>query len=609
MRKESIKEFKTHSIQAEFCVVGGGMAGVCAALSAARNGIKTVLVQDRPVLGGNASSEVRMWVCGADGPDNKETGILEELMLKNFHENPMLEYAQWDHVLYGTCMEQENLTVMLNCSVMDVATKINKIQSVKAWHMTQQCYYDITAAFFADCSGDSVLKISGAKYRWGRESKEEYGEKFAQEVADDKTMGSSILIQLRETDLHVPFIAPSWAHSYTDETAPKRALNPQNGHNFWWLEFGGTKDTIAEADEIRDELLKTAYGVWEYIKNHPDGRAKNWEIDWIGSLPGKRENIRYVGDHTLIESEVMAEGKFDDMVAYGGWPMDNHHPQGVKFEGDPTDFNHSPSPYGIPYRSLYSCNIDNLFFAGRNISASHMAMSSTRVMATCSLMGHAIGHAASIAIKQNLSPRGVYENAIPQLQQLLMEKDCYLPWHTRKIPELSLKAELTASCDDASILHDGTERDTTNKRYGFLDLDPDSEEGRKRNNGVKKIDHGWWGDVGDWVAYTWEEPQTIKKFRLVLDSDLFMDKRMLCKYPKGRQPKQMPAMLLRDFDIEIVDESGVWTKVFEVRDNAKRFIELFTVKKEVRACKLKVIRTWGDQKAHVFAFDVSENEE
>jgi hypothetical protein len=184
-----------------------------------------------------------------------------------------------------------------------------------------------------------------------------------------------------------------------------------------------------------------------------------------------------------------------------------------------------------------------------------------------------------------------------------------LPWHTREIPELSLKAKLTASCGDPSILHDGTERDTTNKRYGFLDLDPDSEEGRKRNNGVKKIDHGWWGAAEDWVAYTWEKPQIINKIRLVLDSDLFMDKRMLCKYPKGRQPKQMPAMLLRDFDIEICDKNGVWTKAFEVRDNAKRFIELFAVKNEVIGCKLIVIRTWGDQKAHVFAFDVSENVE
>ncbi len=606
MRKESITEFKTHSIQVDFCVVGGGIAGLCAALSAARNGIKTLLVQDRPVLGGNSSSEVRMWICGADGPDNKETGILEELMLKNLHQNPMLEYAQWDHVLYGTCMEQKNLTTKLNCSVMDVVANGDKIESIKAWHMSQQCYYDINAKYFADCSGDSVLKISGADYRWGRESKEEYGESFGQDVADDKTMGSSILIQLRETDLHVPFVAPSWAYHYTDETVPKRALTPQNGHNFWWLEFGGEKDTIADADEIRDELLKTAYGVWEYIKNHPDGRAKNWEIDWIGSLPGKRENVRYIGDHTLTEGEVMAEGKFDDMVAYGGWPMDNHHPKGVKFQGDPTDFNHSPSPYGIPYRSLYSHNVENLFFAGRNISASHMAMSSTRVMATCSLMGHAIGHAASIAVQQNLSPRGVYEEAIPELQNLLMEKDCYLPWHTRAIPELSRQAKFSASCGDPSILHDGSERDTTNKRYGFLDLDPDSEEGRKRNNGVTRTDHGWWGGKGDWVEYAWDELQTIEKIRLVFDSDLFMDKRMLCKYPKGRQPKQMPAMLIRDFDIEICDENGVWSKAFEVRENNKRLVEFSELDMKITACRLVIKRAWGDEKAHVFAFDLND---
>jgi len=258
---DTSREFETIALNADLCVVGGGMAGLCAALAAARNGLRTVLVQDRPVLGGNASSEIRMWICGAHGLDNKETGILEELMLKNLYLNPSLLYPQWDHVLYGTCMEEKNLTTILNCTVMDVSTDGNRIASVRGWHLTEQRNYDIRAALFADCSGDSVLRISGAEYRRGREGRDEFQESLAPETSDDKTMGNSILIQLRETDTHRPFIPPPWAHHYTDETAPKRELTPQ-GHNFWWLEVGGTEDTIADAETIRDELLKVAYGVW-----------------------------------------------------------------------------------------------------------------------------------------------------------------------------------------------------------------------------------------------------------------------------------------------------------------------------------------------------------
>jgi len=579
------REFETKSLEVDLCVVGGGMAGLCAALAAARNGLQTTLVQDRPVLGGNASSEVRMWICGAHGADNRETGILEELMLRNLYQNPMLLYPQWDHVLYGACLEEPNLTTLLNCSVMDVTTEGSRITAVRAWHLVQQCYYDIGAAFFADCSGDSVLRISGAECRRGRERRDEFDESLAPAEPDDNTMGNSILIQLRETETHVPFAPPAWAHHYTDETVPKREMIPE-GHNFWWLEIGGTQDTIADADEIRDELLRIAYGVWAYIKNHPDGRARNWELDWVGSLPGKRENVRYVGDHVLTQNDVRMEGRFDDMVAYGGWSMDDHHPQGIEYPGAPTIFHPAPSPFGIPYRVLYSRNMENLFFAGRNISATHMALSSTRVMATCALMGQAVGTAAAIAVKERLTPRGVYEQEIRQLQDSLMEQDCYLPWCTRTIPELSRIGRLNASCGEPGNLLDGIERDLTDAN-------------------VVRVDHGWWSGEGEWVAYTWSTPQSVRKVRIVLDSDLSRDKRMLCQYPKDRQPEQMPPMLARDFDIELCDSEGNWTTAFEFRDNIKRLIELANLFEEVTGCRLRIRRTWGGEKAHVFGFDVA----
>ncbi|MCF7849859.1 MAG: FAD-dependent oxidoreductase [Kiritimatiellales bacterium] len=570
---------KEDTIEADFCVVGGGMAGVCAALAAARNGIQTVLVQDRPVLGGNASSEIRMWICGAHGAENKETGILEELLLKNLYYNPMLLYPAWDHVLHGACMEQQNLTTLLNCSVHDLSMEGNAISAVHAWHLTRHSRMNIHAKLFADCSGDSILRMSGAEYRWGREGRDEFEESHAPAQPDRKTMGNSILIQLRETDRHVPFIPPPWAHHYTDESAPNRDLNPK-ANNFWWMEIGGVQDTIDDADTIRDELLRIAYGVWAYIKNHPDGRGRNWELDWIGSLPGKRENVRYVGDHILTQNDIEAEGRFDDLVAYGGWSMDDHHPDAIRHPGAPTIFHPAPPVFGIPYRSLYSRTITNLFFAGRNISATHMGMSATRVMAPCAVMGQAIGTAAAIAVDNQLTPRGVYEHKIRDLRKLLVEQDSYLPWQTRTIPPLSRHAELTASNGDPTVLLDGIERNISDQ------------------------DHGWWAKKGEWAAYLWNTPTVVENIRLVLDSDLSRNKRMLCCYPKDRQPESMPNMLARDFDIDIRTTGGDWKTIFKGRDNIQRLVTLAPPPEPLVGCRLHVHRSWDDDRSHVFAFDV-----
>ena len=178
-------------------------------------------------------------------------------------------------------------------------------------------------------------------------------------------MGMSCLIQARETDRPQVFTPPSWAYVYeTCEDLPHR------GHdllktNFWWIELGGEQDTIHDTEAIRDELLKVAFGVWDHMKNRGDHGAENWVLEWVGFIPGKRESRRYVGDYILNQNDVRAEGRFEDLVAYGGWTMDDHHPGGMNWEGEPTMFHPAPSPFGIPYRCLYSRNIVNLFFAAR----------------------------------------------------------------------------------------------------------------------------------------------------------------------------------------------------------------------------------------------------
>lgn len=583
-----IREFMTREHDVDLCVVGGGMAGLIAAVSAARHGARVLLLQDRPVLGGNASSEVRMWVCGARGAEAKETGLLEEIFLRNYYRNSEMKYALWDTVLYETARFQEGLELVLNCVCLEVETEGDpasplgaQIVSVKGWQNTTQTFHRIRARYFADCSGDSVLRVSGAEFRRGREARHEFDESHAPEVADERTMGNTILIQTREHPHPMPpFIRPAWAYQFREEdiSTSQRHLGP-TGENFWWLEVGGMGDTIAQAEEMRDELYRIAFGVWDLIKNHPDGRAKNWELEWIGALPGKRENNRYVGDHVLTQNDILAGGNFPDLVAYGGWTMDDHHPGGLWYQGPATVFHETPSPYGIPYRSLYSRNISNLFFAGRNISVTHMAMSSTRVMGTCAVLGQAMGTAAALAVKHSCSPREVGQRHIRELQQTLQNDDAYLPGLPRAIPQVSREARLSATAGEPQPLLNGVERV------------------------LGGTDNGWWAPEGAQADLAFASPVHLDSARLVFDSNLQDTKRMPCWYPVGGNTRRMPAMLPRAFALEVQDPRGHWRRTHLVEDNHRRLVRL-PLDCEARAVRLVTLASWGDSPSHVMAFDV-----
>ncbi|MCC5850435.1 MAG: FAD-dependent oxidoreductase [Verrucomicrobia bacterium] len=577
-------------LQTQVCVVGGGMAGLCAALASARMGVKTLLLQDRPVLGGNASSEVRMWICGAHGPHNKETGILEELQLANHFGNETLNYPMWDHVLYGAAHAQDGLDLHLNAAVCEVHMDgPERIRAVRAWHLTRQCWLHVEAEAFLDCSGDSVLRLSGAPCRWGREAKSATGEAQARETADRRTMGNTILIQLRKIDAedHRPFRVPSWALPVDAQTFPHREANMKpTGHNFWWLELGGMDDTLADADQLRDRLLALAYGVWGYIKNHPDGRGHEWELEWIGSLPGKRENVRYEGDHILAQEDIESGGRFPDIIAHGGWTMDDHPPEGMMHAGTDTTHYPAPSPYGIPYRALYSRVVKNLWFAGRNISATHMAMSSTRVMGTTSTLGQAAGTAAAIAVQKSCDNREVYTHHLERLQRSLLDQDQWLPGCLRPVPRISRPgtATFSASAGDPEVLRSGYDRP----------LGDDN--------------HRWDAKAGDWVAYAWDAPVEIERVRIIADSRLQDVKRMPCQYPQKSRPLHMPPNLPRDFRIEVEGASGEWTLATRVVDNHRRLI-VWKPSEPLQAKGLRLVieRGWDEDPARrisLFAFDV-----
>jgi hypothetical protein len=575
----------------DVCVVGGGMAGLCAAIASARNGARTALVHDRPVFGGNASSEIRMWICGAQGQHNKETGILEEIQLDNLRHNPGRSYSIWDAVLWAKAHFQPNLTLFLNCSCTDAAVEGDaataRIQSIVAWQLTSQTWHTIAARQFIDCSGDSILAArTPAEFRVGREASDEFDEDIQPPLGDRKTMGNSLLIQLRRTETPQPFVAPRWAYKFTrPEDFPHR-IDGVNAHNFWWIEIGGLDDTIRDAEAIRDELMRIGYGVWDYLKNHAPERATaaNWALEWMGSLPGKRESRRCVGDHVLTQNDVRAGGVFEDVVAYGGWSMDDHHPAGLLYPGEPTIFHPAPSPYGIPYRCLYSRNIANLSFAGRNISVTHAALSSTRVMGTCAILGQAAGTAAALCVTHDIDPRALATGPVRrELQNALMDDDCFLPRLARPVAEIARTATVSSSSGDPTLLLDGIDRD----RPG---------EG-----------HAWIGEgPGASVEYRWDEVVDVAGVRIVFDSDLKNDKRMAHVYPQSGSRALAPEVLVRAFRIETFDSArDAWTVAHHETDNHHRLVRV-ALDARTTGVRLVVEETWGgegDAGARVFAFE------
>ncbi len=586
--------FKTIHHHVDFAVVGGGLSGLCAAVEAARHGAKVALVHERPMLGGNASSEIRMWVCGARGKNMLETGIIEEIMLENYYRNPDKNYSIWDGILYEIARFEPNIDLILNCSVNDLQMEGEKIVSVSGWQMTTQEHHVIHANYFADCSGDSVLApLSGAMHRIGREARKEFGESFGPDEADTKTMGMSCMIQAREEDRPSAFIPPKWAYKFTKEDLPHRIPALENPfENFWYLELGGDGDSIHDTEIMRDELLKVAYGIWDFVKNDPENKEKyaNWHLDWMGILPGKRESRRYIGDHILIEKEILNEGRFPDVVAYGGWQMDDHGPAGFRSPGTPNVNYPAPSPYGIPYRCLYSKNIENLFFAGRNISVSHCAVSSTRVMATCSLIGQAVGAAAAIAVRDRLSPRGVYEYKTDELKQMLMDDDCYLPFNQRSIPLLTRNARLICASPDAENLRNGVDRP------------------------IGESDNGAFIEPGDKIEYDFGCEKDVSMVRIIWDSDL--NRETMPEINGKRWPKNMlhnrsyhspdfyvPKTMTKAYRIEGVKADGTTTVLYKNTNNYQRLNKI-PVSGAYQSIRHIPTETWGSEKAHIFAFDV-----
>lgn len=582
-------------LECDLFIAGGGPSGVCAALAAARNGAKVILVQDRSRLGGNSSSEVKMHIVGANmhtgRPGWREGGIIEELRLDDAANNPQRSWELWDLLLYDKLMSEPNCTLLLDTTLYAADVKDSSIQRVMARCDKTEHLYRIKARLYADCTGDSRLALeAGAKMRWGHESRKDFNEPLAWEKPSKKTLGSSVLFTARDFGKPMPYTAPKWARKIEPKHLRFRPIRSWE-YGFWWIEWGGITDTIRDNEKVRFELLSIVTGVWDYIKNSgkfPD--AKNWAMDWVGMVPGKRESRRIEGDHILTQQDLMGlNGDFEDAVAIGGWGLDEHPPGGFDdTEKRPFISTKLGEVYNIPLRSLYSKDISNLMMAGRNASCSHVAFTSTRVMATCAVMGQALGTAAALCARNELLPRELYENKQrrAELVQTLLRDDQSIKNRKNEDPyDLARKAKVTASgvykTGKPELILDGITRDMP---------------------GI--ISHRWMAPMtekGAWIELTWPEAQKLSHVQLTLDSGFHRELTLTASDQHNSKMVRAPQPeTIRDYRVLVQTTDAQWVEVAKVEENHQRLCRHDFEQIKAKAIRIEVLATNGSKEARIY---------
>jgi len=583
-------------LSCDLLVAGGGMAGVCAAIAAARNGASVLFVQDRSRLGGNASSEVRMHIVGADHHGGRqgwrEGGLIEEFRLENAVHNPDYHWEMWDLMLYDKVVSEQNIRLLLDTSVCGTEVKDGRIVTVLARSDKTEHLYRISPRFCADCTGDCRLGLeAGARFRTGHESRETFGEELAPETSGEETLGSSILFTARDHGEPRRFTPPHWARKVTKEHLKHRHIGSWE-YGYWWIEWGGHINAIRDNELIRFELLSIVMGVWDHIKNsgeYPD--AETWAMDWIGMIPGKRSSRRLDGPHILTEQDCLSQGEpFADAVAIGGWPFDNHPPSGFD---DPTlppyHAVRIDEVYSIPLRSMFSVNIDNLFMAGRNISASHVAFTSTRVMATCAVIGQAVGAAAAWCAREDLLPKALVADSeqLEAFRQALLRDDQTIKGVGNADPlDLARGATVTAS-----------------------DTVPGSAPAHAVNGWVRDMPGSWsnrWGGLvdvdGAWLELAWDAPQTLREVQITFDTGFQRELTLTAQHPRqARQVRAPQPETVRDYTLEYQPENGADYEVLaEVTGNYQRLRRHRFDAVSAARLRLRIHNTNGEAEARVY---------
>ncbi len=437
----------------DLVVVGGGVAGCCAALSAARYGCRVALIQNRPVLGGNNSSEVRVGLSGLiyqqpypnlgrvvdeigsighwtlweatrdpESPRSRHIlSVIENNPEKKIHNaGPASNYG--DDKKLAVIDSEPNITLFLNTHVFRVEKDGEKITSVTGKNIVSGKEITVRGKLFADCTGDANLGfLAGADYRIGRESRDETGEKWAPEKNDSLVMGTSVQWFAEETNAPSSFPGCPWAVQFDEKSSYKVTRGD------WDWEAGLTRDQINDIEFIRDYAFRVTYGNWDFIKNRSSEKDKfeRYRLEWVAYIGGKRESRRLMGDVILSEHDILERVEYPDASFTTTWNIDLHYPlKSEDFKGEPFRAyaeTRPIDPYPVPYRCLYSRNIENLFMAGRDISVTHVALGTVRVMRTGGMMGEVVGMAASLCRKHEVLPRDIYKIHLEELKNLMEE--------------------------------------------------------------------------------------------------------------------------------------------------------------------------------------------
>lgn len=407
----------------DFVVAGGGISGMCAAISAARLGHKVALIQDRKVLGGNNSSEVRVGLGGRINIGRYPSlgYLLNEFAPARKGNARPAEVYEDDRKL-AAVLNEKNITLFLGYRLTSVRKKdASNISSVVATNVDDYRTIEISGTYFADCTGDAALGfLSGAEWTMGREAKSVYSEPSAPEVGDGITLGASVQWYSEEADEDCSFPDIDWGIGIDEDTVQK----VRRGQ--WYWEVGMKDDQIADAEKIRDYGMLVAYSNWSYIKNRSSFRDeyRRSYLKWLSYYAGKRESRRLIGDYVLKEQDLRDFKIYGDGCVCTSWYIDNHEPdpENAKRFKDPWISRGCLTPldfYPIPFRCFYSRNIHNLFMAGRDISVSHIVLGSTRVMRTCAMMGEVIGMGCSVCLENGIEPRQIWPEEFDRLKELL----------------------------------------------------------------------------------------------------------------------------------------------------------------------------------------------
>jgi|GEM_PF-456838 len=433
MSREEMESMRSHLIpdynivsdggNYDFVVIGGGYSGICAAVAAARQGLKVALVQDRAVLGGNNSSEIRVQLGGSitcEPYPNLGNLLKEFAPTRKGNAMPMEYYA--DDRKMDIITAEDNIRLFLLTRIVRVEQTDQHIDAVIGRVIEDGKLIRFTAPLYADCTGDgNVGVMAGADYMVGRESQSDFGEQNAPKKRDDMVLGASLQWNSEKKDHPVSFPEFDYGCHFTEESVQ------QVTKGVWTWETGMMQDQIADAEKIRDYGMLVIYANWSYLKNHYSNKQKyaKLQLDWVSHVSGKRESRRLVGDYVMSENDIVNNVIHEDATATASWTIDLHYPEpenskffpGREFKSICVQEEVPLSP--IPYRCLYTKKIDNLFMAGRDISVTHIALGSVRVMRTTAMMGEVVGLAAAVCHRHKSNPRSVYEHHFADLKTLM----------------------------------------------------------------------------------------------------------------------------------------------------------------------------------------------